>query len=163
MNVYKKGNARRVTQIVFLGLFYIFLLLIVNQNAFAAGGEAGVPWGAVSFQAINVALTIALIYWAAAKTVREHFKSKHEEYHQELKKAEVAKEKAETEHRKIKERLSQLQSNAEESLSKAKAESEELKHKLIKDAQSLSEKLLQESERSAKYEFEKAKQKYACS
>ena len=135
----------------------VFLSLSFPTYLLAAAGAPGeIPTKFVITQSINLALAIGILIYFTRKAVVAHFKSRHDEYHAEVRKAEEAKKEAETKKREISERLNKLKNNQEQSLSKAKSEAQALKNKIISDAKTLSQKMEDEALKTSKFEHQRA-------
>jgi len=132
----------------------ILMLFLAPGAALAAGG--GIP-SVVTFQVINFALYVALIYFVLRKPVREFFKSRAENYKLALSKAERAREEAEQKKREIQEQLNTLETTAESSLENARKEAAALMEKIQKEAEEIALKLKSEANQTIAIEIEKAK------
>lgn len=135
-----------------------------SSLAQASGGahgssHEGLPYSLLIPQAVNFSVVVVLLYILTRKVVSQHFASRADQYDQLLNKAETARREAETQHRKIKERLANLESSQEDSLKKAHSEAEELKSSILRDAEKLAKRLAEEAQQTAQYEVEKAANK----
>ena len=141
----------------------LFVLMIFSSVVFAAGGGHGggdphaIPWKNIGVQTFNFVCLIGLLVYLLKQTVKEHFGQRLKGYRELVEKAENAKAEAEKSHRQIAERMTQLQSTADQSVQQARAEAEELKQRMISEAKVLAQKLQDEAQRSAQIEIEKAK------
>ncbi len=137
------------------------ILLFSTQIAEAAenshAASHAVPWASVGVQAFNLMVLFLALFLALRKSIQAHFANRAREFSQLVDKAEAAKRQAERGHREIKDRLTQLESTAEQSLLKAEAEAEQLKNKMIHDAKLLSSKLEAEAKQTIALEVDKAK------
>jgi F-type H+-transporting ATPase subunit b len=140
----------------------IALLLLFPSFSLAAeaheAGHAGVPWGSVITQVINVVLVIALLTYLLRKKSADHFQQRQEGYNALLNKAEEARKEAEENRRQISERLTKLEQNAQASLVQARTEAQELKTKILADAKNLSQKLEDEARRTVEFEVQRARE-----
>ena len=135
----------------------ILMFLFPSLALAAGGGEHGaIPVKAILIQALNFSILVGLLAYLLKKPAKDFFSSRGESFHEHLRKAEEAKERAETKKRTIKDRLESLHATAGDSTAKAKADAEELRHKIVEDAKTLAGKLKIESERTAQHELEKA-------
>lgn len=141
----------------------LFFASLLASAAWAAGGGHGsvdphaIPWKNIGVQAFNFVCLIGLLIYLLKRAVVEHFEQRLKGYRELVEKAENAKAEAEKNHRVIAERISQLQSSADQSMQQARSEAEELKQRMIADAKVLAQKLQEEAQRSAQLEVEKAK------
>ena len=134
------------------------LLFVIAEFAVAAGGsvEHGIPTKMVFIQGVNFTLAVGLLIYFTNKTIKSHFKTRHEEFFSEVNKAEKARKEAETVKREIVDKLSKLKNTQEESLRAAKAEAEALKKKIISDADQVAKKLLEDAKKTSELEKNKA-------
>ncbi len=142
-----------------LPIFVLTMAAIANASE-AGGGHEGaieVPVKLVTYQAINVVLMFAGLIYFLKDGVKKYFVEKRELFLASANKAEAARKSAEQEHMQIQVRLSQLESTADESVSRARAEAADMKKQLIAEAEALSKKIKEEAALAAKLEVEKAK------
>lgn len=136
-------------------------LLFAARAVWASGGEhhadAGIPWRAIFFQAMNFGLLLAVLAYLTRKKMVSHFKERHQLFQDLVGKAESAKAAAEAQRRTITERLAKLESQADENLRQAKAEAEELRLKILREAEELSKNLEEEARRTVTYEVARAR------
>ncbi|MCB0364240.1 MAG: ATP synthase F0 subunit B [Bdellovibrionaceae bacterium] len=144
-------------------LVILILVTLAPMLALAASGGGGehdahhIPWGALGPQFLNFGAVLILILVFGRKPIMAHFQQRHQQYSDLVTRAEKAKDEAETQKRKIFERLTKLEKTSNESIEKARAEAADLKNHIIKDAEKLSQKLETEAGRSALFELERAK------
>lgn len=140
-------------------LIVILITLLLSALAFANEAEhaEGIPVKLVTYQAINVGIiVIGLIYFLRGP-LREHFKQRRAAFLSAANKAEEALLAAEKEKSHIQLKLTDLESNTKESLSKARVEAEDMRASLIKEAELISKRIREEAESAAKLEIQKAK------
>lgn len=141
----------------------LFALLLAPTMALAAGGGHGSEHGSggipsmVTYQAINFVLYVALLFFLLRKPVKSFFKGREDSFKQALIKAEAARAEAEKKRQEIQERLSKLESTADQSIAQARAEADSLKARIIQEAQEISTHLKEEARRTADLEIERAK------
>lgn len=133
----------------------IFLI----ESALAAGGghDAGyIPGWSIFWQAFNLSIVVAIIYFATRKTAVEFFKQRQESFLVSAKKAEEAKVAAEKQLLDIKHKLERLSSNYEETLARAQAEAADLRKQLINEAQEQAKRIREEAHITIKIESQRA-------
>lgn len=135
-----------------------FTLLALSSQALAASahGGDGVP-KVVLYQAINVVILFAILFYFLKDTVKNFFINKKSEYMQAAEKAQSIKRQAEAEYKDIEIRLNKLSTTKEESIARARVEAAEYKNSLIAEAQNISKRIKEEAATVAKLELEKAK------
>jgi F-type H+-transporting ATPase subunit b len=137
------------------------LLLAAQMVNAAGGGHEGpihVPTEFVFQQTFNFLLAIFVLWYFLRKTVRAHFKARHAEYHDVVRKVESAKVEAEDLKKTLNEKMVKLNTEAEANAHKAKSEADEMHQKLVHDAKGLSDKLIIDAKASIDIELQKAKQ-----
>ncbi len=143
-------------------IYTVLLSFFAAQSLWASTSAHGepvvVPKEMIFQQAFNFSIAIFVLWYFLRKTVKAHFQSKHEEYHDIVSQVENAKLKAQDLKKTLQEKMIQLKSEAQENAHKAKAEADEMHQKLVHDAKGLSEKLLIDARASIDIELEKAKQ-----
>jgi F-type H+-transporting ATPase subunit b len=139
-------------------IFAAGALLFIAEIALASDGSAehGIPAKMIFIQSVNFSLAVGLLIYFTNKTIKNHFKARHEDFFSEVNKAEKARKEAETVKREIVERLTKLKNTQEESLKTAKAEAETLKKKIITDADLVAKKLLEDAKKTSELEKNKA-------
>jgi F-type H+-transporting ATPase subunit b len=141
--------------------WFPFLLVISTSAAFAAehgGHEVGpveVP-KVVLYQAINVAILFAGLFYFLKGTVVKFYADRKSGYLAAAQKSQAAREVAEKQFVDIKHKLDQLETSQDESIARARAEANEMKQSLIKDAQEAAARIKNEAEQTAKIEIQKA-------
>lgn len=145
-------------------MYWIFLIAqFCAEQAHAASGAhdahgpVSIPWHSLFVQAFNFGFLLLLLGYFLRKTVKAHFANRAAEYTQLVQKAEAAKAEAERTRATIQERLSKLESTADEAASKAKSDAAELKMRMMAEGKALSNKIEVEAQRSIAVELEKAK------
>lgn len=140
-------------------LLVIFVLLLASKIASAAGGghDEGIPF-VVVYQAINVALLVALLYGLTRKKVRSYFTSRLETHELAKKTAQQAFADAQAKHAEVSQKLQTLHADEKSTIEKAQAEAMLLKSKLIQEAEALGATIVADAKKTAHYELEKTKQ-----
>mgnify|MGYP001619712768 CR=1 FL=1 len=142
-----------------LSLLFVLLaaeLSFASEVAHGDGHDVSIPFS-VTLQAINFGLYAALLFFLLRKPVKSYFRDRETAFSQALVKAKQAKDEAEQKKREVQDRLTQLQSTADQSVREARAEAELLKTKIIAEAQDMAKRLREEAQRSAAIEIERAK------
>ncbi len=137
-----------------------FLILILSQAALAAEhgtAHEGIPTRTVIYQLINFTLLIGGLIYFLREPVGKYFHDKRADYLNAASKAETARKAAEAERMEMQIRLTELESTADESVTKARIEAAEMKKQLLAEAEALSKRIREEAEISAKFESERAK------
>lgn len=142
----------------------VFMLTLLAQTvAHAAGdshggghGEGGIP-EVVMYQAINVSIIAVAMFFLLRKGIVETFRAKKAEFLEAASKAEKAVKAAQHEHEEIRIKLQRLETNSEESLSRAKAEAADLRKSIIAEAELVSKRIREEAAATAKLEVERVK------
>lgn len=139
--------------------FVLIVLNILATQALASGAqhEGGVPVNTIIFQAINLGIIVAGMFYYLKKPVKQYFVEKNKSFIQAAEKSQAARKQAEEEHLQIKVQLSRLESTADESLSRAKAEAADYKKQLLAEAEVISKRISDEAAAAARLEVEKAK------
>lgn len=143
-------------------LLLSFSILLTPMVVFAAGGSASgdhhsveIP-KAVIYQAINVLiLAVGLVYFTKGAVV-QFFAGRKTAYLEAAQKSALAREQAEKEFTEIKNKLSALDANREESLKKAQLHAEDLKNQILEEAKSVTKRIREEAELTAKLEVQRA-------
>jgi F-type H+-transporting ATPase subunit b len=139
------------------------LLLMMMAQAWAQEGGAehaevlGIPWQNILAQAVNLFFLLALLTYFLRHSVKAHFTQRAAEYREMVERAEAARKEAQQNHDSIKQRLTQLEASATQSVANARSESEILRQKLTQEAQVLAQRLEREAQRTASVELDKAK------
>lgn len=132
-------------------------LAMAAEGRHEAGGHEGIPF-VIVYQAINVALLIALLYGLTRKKVRIYFSSRLETHEQAKKSAQKAFAEAQERHAEVTKKLQGLHADENVTIERAQAEAMILKSKLIQEAEQLASHIASDAKKTAHYEFEKAKQ-----
>jgi F-type H+-transporting ATPase subunit b len=142
--------------------WFAFLILLGTSCAFAAAGHGEHHEGPVEvpkqvlYQAINVFILFAgLIYFLKGAVVK-FYKDRQAAYLSAAEKSKAAREAAEQQFVEIKHKIDQLESSADETISRARAEAADMKHALVKDAQEMAIKIKHQAVETAKIEILKA-------
>lgn len=145
----------------FLATLLLLVTGLFSLAALAAGGGHDIheiPQKLIWLQVLNFGVFVALLVYLLRTKVKGYFASRKEDFTAALRKAEQAKEQAESQRRLIKERLQKLESTASETIERARREAEELRANILREAEELSTKIREEAERATKYEVERAKE-----
>lgn len=122
-----------------------------------AGHEVTIPWDNIFVQAFNFVFLFGVLAFFLRKPLKAHFAQRAQTYQELVDRAEAARKEAEQTHHAIKERLTKLESSAEQSVERARSEAAELRSRMLQEAKMLAQKLEQEAQRTAMHELEKAK------
>lgn len=120
------------------------------------GHGGGVPF-TVALQAINFAIYIALLVYLLRKPIANFFKTREQIYKQAVMRGESARRDAEKKKREVQQRLSELESTADDSIANARAEAAALMLQIQQEAQTMSDRLRDEANRTADLEIERAR------
>jgi F0F1-type ATP synthase membrane subunit b/b' len=124
-----------------------------------AGGDGGIPSRMVTIQTINLGLALVLLVYFTRNSVKNFFLKKFEDYQEEARKSEEAKNQAEKEKKEISLKLERLKNSQAETLAQARVEAEALKRKTLEEAQQISLRLQQEALMASQIELQKAKER----
>ncbi len=140
---------------------FTFLVLTIMTNlataASGAHGDAHIPAQSIFWQAFNLAIVLAIIFFATRKMIFEVFAQRQAGFMASARKAEEAKAEAEKQYQDIKGRLERLNQTRDESISRAIAESADLKRQLIQEAQDQARRIKDEAEVTVKIETQSAR------
>jgi F-type H+-transporting ATPase subunit b len=141
-----------------MNLKLILPILLAPIFAVAAGGahEGGVP-NIVFYQAVNVFIIFAGVYWFAGHKVTAFFHEKRKKFLEDENRAKQALITAQQEHHEVKTRLDKLKNNRLNTISKAKADAGDLHKQILSDAALMSKRLQSEAEQAARIELQRAK------
>jgi len=126
----------------------IFMILMGLQIcAFAATGEHSahddnhIPTDWIMYQTINLGILLIAMFFILKKSVVALFKDRYGSFHDQAAKTEAATKQAETALSDIKNRINELQTSEQSTISKAQADAEALKNKMIQETEAQAEKL----------------------
>lgn len=137
----------------------LLVLLLIPNIIWAAGGHhgEGVPYSAIMWQFINVAMLFSGIFFMTRKSVIETFAKRKADYIAASEKSFALKQAAEQELKTTLENLSKLKATADDSIRRAHAEAADLKNNIIKEAQENSVRMRKEAQESAAAEVRRAR------
>ncbi len=135
----------------------LFVILLISQNSTAAGAHGdGIPT-VVFWQAANLILIAAGLYFFVGKKAVGFFLSKKSEFIINSEKSQKIREAAEGKVKDIQDRLKKLEATSAESIERARAESADLKKQLASEAAALAARIKSEAVESGQIEIQKAK------
>lgn len=141
-----------------------FGLLLLSVGALAASGEHGgdhhaeaIPVKLITYQAINVLIIVIGMIYFLKDGIRKAFKERQANYMIAAQKAEAARKEAEDQRLMMQQKLTHIESTAEESVARARAEAADMRNQIINEAKSLSQRIKAEAEQSAQAEILRAK------
>ena len=152
-----KLKALFVLLVPFLSLLISFVAVAAEETAGSHEAQAeGMPFSVV-YQAANLLIYLAILFYFLRHPVKNYFRKKEENFREALVKADRAKHDAEVKKREVLNRLATLEETSEQSLREAKLEAEALKNKIIAEAHDLSLKMKEDARRTADFEIQRAK------
>lgn len=113
---------------------------------------------AVLYQAINVVILIGVLYYFTKQKIKDYFSSRATAHEKAKENAAQAYKEAETQHKDVVLKLTNLKKEETAFVEKAQAEAKELKSKLIREADQIAHNMIQDAKKTAAFELEKAKQ-----
>lgn len=147
-----------MTEIRLAALIVLLASSVLANAAGGHGGEHGIPWRMIGWQAFNVTLLFGVLTYFLRKAVVAHFQSRQSTYLDLVNKAEAARAEAQRNREELSAKIKDLEKNTKASLQKAQAEAEELKRRAMAEAEEISKRLKLETERAIHVEVEKAKE-----
>ncbi len=139
------------------GILINFLFLgrgLASDGAGASGH--GFPLE-LKLQALNFGIYVIIILVFARKPLAGIFKSREENFHIEARKAEAARQQAESRRDEVQKQLKALELSRDTELARARAEAEQIKVQILKEAAELSLKLKEEAVKTTQLELQRAK------
>ena len=139
------------------------LTLVLSVAAVASGaehgahGEEAIPLDKIGWQAANLGILLAAIFFYLKDSIKESFAQRRLAYVEQAERTKSALKNAELVLSIVKEKLSELEAGEAKSLQTAQSEAAQLKANLIKDAEAASEKIKKDAELSIGNELNKAK------
>lgn len=128
---------------------------VMASSTAEVGHHGGIP-SVVLWQAINFSLFVGLLFFLLRKAVKEHFLGRREGFLDAVSRAAAVKEKAEEEHKEIRQRLDRLHSEAEQNAQRAHSEAEGLKKEILREADVQAQHIKLEALRMVEIEQDKA-------
>ena len=125
-----------LTAVILLGSILVFA-----SSAGPAGADAGIPFGKIGIQALNLGILLTAIIYFVRKSIIDIFVQRQASYNVQSVKTAAALKLAEAELQDIKHKLSVLENTELESLKKARAEADKIKSQMLLDAGAQAEKL----------------------
>jgi F-type H+-transporting ATPase subunit b len=125
--------------------------------AHAAHDAHAIPWSSIFVQSFNLGFLLILLFVLLRKTVVAHFANRAAEYQLLVSRAETARIEAEKGRKAVKDRLTKLEAENTQVVSRARAEAEDLKTRMVQEAKAVALRMEQEAQRTVKAEVEKAK------
>lgn len=140
-----------VTTIIILGS------IVVRASSGEHGGEEGVPWSQIGWQAANLGILLTALFFFIKKSIVDAFKARQTDYVERAEKTKSALKDAESALAGIKEKLAALETGEGKSLEKAKHEADILKANIVKEAEESAEKIKKDAVLTINNELTKAK------
>jgi F-type H+-transporting ATPase subunit b len=140
------------------------LIFLFSDLAVAAGGaghHAPIPTEVprvVMFQALNLGILLLILGYIVVPKLRAHLEARRNEYFKTVRDMEAIKAQAERQSQDLRERLSRLQTTAEESLEKSRKDAAVLQAKLVAEAKEQAEKVKTEATKTVGAEVYRAVQ-----
>ena len=132
-------------------------IFFISQISLAAGAHGeGIPT-VVYWQAANLLLIAAGLYFFVGKKAVTYFTEKKSEFIINSEKSQKIREAAEGKVKDIQDRLKKLEATSAESIERARAESADLKKQLASEAATLAARIKSEAVESGQIEIQKAR------
>ena len=126
------------------------LVCLTASVAHAAEGE--LPWGNFSLRLLNVAIFIAIIWYAAGKTIKKFFKDHRESALNALDEARQMKKDATSQLEEAESRLRSIEGECNKLIDDGKKQAEAIKSKIIADAEKNVARLIEQAKQAAEHE-----------
>jgi F-type H+-transporting ATPase subunit b len=135
-------------------------ILLLAQLAFAnehggAHHAEGVPMSIV-YHAINIVILFGGMVYFLKKPLAQAYSERRQQFVAAASKAKLAREQAEKENQDIKNRLSKLEANVSENISRARAEAVDLKKQIVAEAESTAKRIRDEVKKTVDMELLRA-------
>jgi len=146
---------------ILIGVLVAFMGLSLGTALAASGGDSGSKgWQNLDwYRLMNFVVLAGVLVFILRKPVAQALSSRIKDIKEQLESLEVQKAEAEKQLAQYNEKLSQLESEAEEIVDDYIKQGNEAKAKILKEAERTAEKLQAQARRNIEHEFDKAKQK----
>ena len=146
---------------ILIGVLVAFMGLSLGTALAASGGDSGSKgWQNLDwYRLMNFVVLAGVLVFILRKPVAQALSSRIKDIKEQLESLEVQKAEAEKQLARYNEKLSQLESEAEEIVDDYIKQGNEAKAKILKEAERTAEKLQAQARRNIEHEFDKAKQK----
>ncbi|NOQ19099.1 MAG: F0F1 ATP synthase subunit B [Desulfobacterales bacterium] len=146
---------------ILIGVLVAFMGLSLGTALAASGGDSGSKgWQNLDwYRLMNFVVLAGVLVFILRKPVSQALSSRIKDIKEQLESLEVQKTEAEKQLAQYNEKLSQLESEAEEIVDDYIKQGNETKAKILKEAERTAEKLQAQAQRNIEHEFDKAKQK----
>jgi len=134
----------------------IFIVPLTMAHASGGGGEGGPSWASFFWKLLNFLIMAGLIYWLAAKKVKEFFTGRQEGIKSSLAEAVTAREDAEKKFREYAAKLDRATGEIDEITRIIKAQGLAEKERIIDEARKAAEKMKEDAHTRMEQEFNKA-------
>jgi F-type H+-transporting ATPase subunit b len=139
-----------------LSLLLLFIFPLTLAYASGGGGEGGPSWVNFAWKLLNFLVMAGIIYWLAAKKVKEFFTGRRKGIKTSLAEAVTAREDAEKKFREYAEKLDRATGEIDEITRMIQAQGLTEKERIIEEARKAAEKMREEAKTRMQQEFNKA-------
>jgi F-type H+-transporting ATPase subunit b len=145
---------------IFICLFFLLCCIFPLTVAYASGGggEGGPSWANFAWKLLNFLVMAGVIYWLAAKKVKEFFTGRQEGIKISLAEALTAREDAETKFREYAAKLDRATGEIDEITRMIQAQGLTEKERIIEEARKAAGKMKEDAQARMEQEFNKASQ-----